>query len=92
MASVGIVLLVRSRMRRLGKLAPLRVRDRGPREEPARPWQRVAFGALLLFCLTIPSNWTQDVPAHYGRRHEGLRHSWLYPAIDTAPAESAAEP
>lgn len=91
MASVGIVLLVRSRMRRLGKLAPLRMRDRGPREEPARPWQRVAFGALLLFCLTIPSNWTQDVPAHYGRRHEGLRHSWLYPAIDTAPAESAAE-
>jgi hypothetical protein len=40
---------------------------------------------LLLLCLTIPSNWTQDVPARYGTRHPGLEHSWLYPAIDTRP-------
>jgi hypothetical protein len=38
---------------------------------------------VLAFCLTMPSNWTQDVPARYGRRHAGLVHSWLYPAIDT---------
>ncbi len=37
------------------------------------------------FCLTIPSNWTQDVPARYGGRHPGLGHSWLYPKLDTAP-------
>ena len=47
--------------------------------------QRLAFAGLLLFCLTIPSNWTQDVPARYGARHPGLEHSWLYPEIDTAP-------
>jgi len=46
-------------------------------------WRRVVFAALLLFCLTIPSDWTQDVPARYGRRHPGLQHSALYPAIDT---------
>jgi hypothetical protein len=43
---------------------------------------------LLLFSLTIPSNWTQDVPARYGKRHAGLQHSWAYPAIDTAPPGS----
>ena len=86
MAAVGVALLVRSRLRRLGRLAPLRaVAASAPREEAPRAWQRVAFVAVLLFCLTIPSNWTQDVPAHYAGRHPGLRHSWLYPAIETAP-------
>jgi phosphatidylglycerol:prolipoprotein diacylglycerol transferase len=86
MAAIGAVLLVRSRWRRLGKLAPLRTAVAvGPRREEPYAWQRVAFVALLLFSLSIPSNWTQDVPAHYAGRHDGLRHSWLYPAIDTAP-------
>jgi hypothetical protein len=90
MASIGVVLLIRSRMRRLGKLAPLRQSDAaGPREESPRTWQRVALAGLLIFCLAIPSNWTQDVPAHYAGRHDGLRHSWLYPEIDTAPRASA---
>ena len=86
MAVVGVALLFRSRMRRLGRLAPLPATTAAIlREEGPAPWQRVVFVALLLFCLTIPSNWTQDVPAHYGARHPGLRHSWLYPAIDTTP-------
>jgi phosphatidylglycerol:prolipoprotein diacylglycerol transferase len=90
MAGIGVVLLIRSRLRRLGKLAPLRALDAtGPHQAAPAPWQRVAFVALLLFCLTIPSNWTQDVPAHYAGRHGGLRHSWLYPAIDTAPPPPA---
>ncbi len=88
MAALGVVLLVRSRLRRLGRLAPLPVypapsgvvRDGSP---PAG--LRVGLAALLFFCLTIPSSWTQDVPAQYGARHAGLRHSWLYPEIDTAP-------
>jgi phosphatidylglycerol:prolipoprotein diacylglycerol transferase len=89
MAAVGVGLLVRSRMRRLGRLAPLReVAESGARTDAPRTWQRVAFAVLLLFCLTIPSNWTQDVPARYGSRHPGLRHSWLYPAIDTAPPDT----
>jgi phosphatidylglycerol:prolipoprotein diacylglycerol transferase len=96
MALVGVALLVRSRWRRLGRLAP---REAGVRsavarsmpasfgETDARPpmWQMLAFVSLLVFCLTFPSNWTQDVPARYGQRHPGLEHSWIYPRIDTAP-------
>jgi phosphatidylglycerol:prolipoprotein diacylglycerol transferase len=40
---------------------------------------------LLLFSLTIPSDWTQDVPARYAKRHPGLVHSSLYPALDLRP-------
>lgn len=42
---------------------------------------KLAFAGLLFFCLTIPSDWTQDVPARYGARHPGLAHSKLYPPI-----------
>ncbi len=88
MAAAGVVLVIRSRMRRLGRLGD------GPPEVPRvhrpleqAPWkvQRIALFALLAFCLTIPSNWTQDIPSRYGARHPGLRHSWLYPKIDTEP-------
>lgn len=86
MAAIGVVLLVRSRMRRLGRLGPLPAPDTMVRRQQApSTWQRVALVVLLLFCLTIPSNWTQDVPAHYGGRHTGLRHSWWYPPLDTTP-------
>jgi phosphatidylglycerol:prolipoprotein diacylglycerol transferase len=89
MAGVGIALLVRSRLRRLGRLAA--------RPQPAPQatgaavdvgptvLQRVAFVLLIAGSAAIPSNWTQDVPARYGLRHPGLTHSWLYPPIDTAP-------
>jgi hypothetical protein len=87
MVLLGIVLLVRSRLRRLGRLEPRPGINEG-RGIPDRPpsWtQRTAFALVLLFCLAIPSNWTQDVPARYGKRHSGLEHSWLYPEIDTRP-------
>jgi len=86
MAAVGLLLVYRSRLRRLGRLGT-------PMKTPAfqhRHWeratlgQRALFAAVLLFCLTIPSNWTQDIPARYAGRHAGLRHSWLYPPIDNA--------
>lgn len=87
MAAVGVVLLIRSRMRRLGRLKPLPVLSGSSgdaRDDSSPVGLRIAFAVLLFFCLIIPSNWTQDVPAHYATRHEGLRHSWLYPQIDTA--------
>jgi hypothetical protein len=92
MALIGLVLLARSRLRRLGRLAPRRDLSRVLPGHNAAPsgLQRVSFAALLVFCLTLPSNWTQDVPARYGRRHPGLRHSWMYPAIDTAPRSATA--
>ena len=37
---------------------------------------------LLLLPMTIPSDWTQDVPEKYGNRHYGMRHSALYPPIN----------
>lgn len=59
-------------------------------EEPRRSYrssyavwsQAAAFLALLVFCLTIPSDWTQDIPARYGERHPGMSYSWLYPHIE----------
>ena len=89
MALAGIVLLARSRLRRLGRLAqrPASTRDRVADVGPPL-WQRFAFAMMLACCLMIPSNWTQDVPARYGKRHAGLEHSWLYPEIDTSPRQT----
>ena len=88
MALLGAALLYRSRLRRLGRLknslatapSPGGTLDAAPLVS-----QRIAFICLLAFCLTIPSNWTQDIPSRYGERHSGLEYSWLYPMIDTAP-------
>lgn len=44
--------------------------------------QRAGFAFLLLFSLTMPSDWTQDIPTRYGERHPGLSYSWLYPRIE----------
>src|SRR5581483_4854348 len=93
MAATGVVLLARSRRRRLGRLAPragLAAQPAPAVDAPSRWAQRVALAGVMLLSLTIPSNWTQDVPAHYASRHPGLVHSRLYPPIDTAPPASAA--
>jgi len=91
MALMGVVLLVRSRLRRLGRLAP-RAPHRGHRTDaradaPASWLQQGALVVVLLLCLTMPSNWTQDVPARYGKRHPGLEHSRIYPPLDTRPGQ-----
>jgi hypothetical protein len=52
-------------------------------------WRKPAFVLLLLFCLTIPSDWTQDIAARYGHRHPGLVNSTIYPRI--AETDLAAE-
>ena len=62
-------------------------------ELPAQPsslWpKRILLASLLLLPLTIPSDWTQDIPARYGKRHAGLHHSFLYPPIEgNIPANS----
>ncbi len=91
MAILGLVLLTRSRIRRLRMIreghaseASVAKAQSGPERRPLL-LQRMALAGLLLFCLTMPSNWTQDVPARYGKRHAGLENSWLYPRIDTRP-------
>jgi len=52
-------------------------------ERFVRAWPRkVAFAVVVLFSLTIPSDRTQDVPARYGKRHAGMRYSFLYPRVE----------
>jgi phosphatidylglycerol:prolipoprotein diacylglycerol transferase len=84
MALAGAALLVRSRVKRRPPLEPATA----PLAPDATRWprlamERTALAGLLVFCLTIPGNWTQDVPERYGKRHPGLHHSWLYPRIET---------
>lgn len=87
MATLGVVLLVRSRLRRMGRLRAARQPRSWRPEWDVAPsvGQRLAFAALLAACLTMPSNWTQDVPRRYGDRHPGLVHSRLYPPLDWVP-------
>jgi phosphatidylglycerol:prolipoprotein diacylglycerol transferase len=84
MTILGIVLLIRSRMRRLGRI-PTRaiVTDANSADRAPSMLQRVALASLLIFSLIMPSNWTQDVPARYGERHAGIEYSVLYPRLDT---------
>jgi phosphatidylglycerol:prolipoprotein diacylglycerol transferase len=91
MSALGIGLVIhalfRLRRKAAGSANPLP-------ESPSRPWQRVSFVLLLLFPLIIPSDWTQDVPARYGKRHPGLTHSLLYPrlGVPQAGGEPGAQP
>lgn len=83
MAITGVVLLIwyyRRGEPEQGQAKPRpRVADAGRR---GVLWcQRLAFVALLAFSLTMPSDWTQDVPAVYGERHPGMKHSRLYPVV-----------
>ena len=94
MSVLGLVLIAAPHWRR-----HVRVRRGAPSANAADPtqtavgvgWRRAVFAALLAFSLVQPSDWTQDVPARYGRRHEGLRNSAMYPGIDSAPPQPPAE-
>lgn len=84
MSVLGLALLIRFHQRRSPRTQtecapPVQP---GPVDPVTLRVQRVFFVLLLLFCLTIPSDWTQDVPARYGTRHPGMRHSVLYPRIE----------
>ena len=48
-------------------------------------WRPAVFAALLAVSLVIPSDWTQDIPERYGKRHPGLQHSALYPDFPAPP-------
>ena len=94
MAAIGVVLLVRSRLRRQGRLRNVTL-DAGDRTQVNAPpllLQRLVFAGLVAFCLTIPSNWTHNIVARYGQRHAGLEYSWWYPAIDWAPPPASSVP
>ena len=85
MSAAGLLLLVRS-VRRRDRREPADNVEETAGTAPGLRWRRVMLGALAIFSLTMPSDWTQDVPARYGERHPGLHHSAVYPEIAaTAP-------
>jgi phosphatidylglycerol---prolipoprotein diacylglyceryl transferase len=88
MAGIGLLLIVVSCLR--GR----RLSARGNYPNLGHPiaietsphwWQPAAFALLLASCLVIPSDWTQDVPKRYGKRHAGLTYSTIYPRIESFP-------
>ena len=82
MALLGLALIVRcSRTRSHGDGLAVLPRLQTARD-PVPIWvKRLCYVLLLAFCLVIPSDWTQDVPARYGKRHPGLQHSRWYPPL-----------
>ena len=75
MATIGLALLLKSWWRPGAAIRP-------PPEPTMTPgWRRWAFVAVLLFATAIPSDASRDVPERYGRRHQGLAHSALYPNL-----------
>jgi len=83
MALAGVLLFIWAKRRDdIGAAAPgSNVRGDHTLTGNRQRWRRPVFAFLLLFPLVIPSDWTQDVPARYGERHAGLKHSLFYPAI-----------
>jgi phosphatidylglycerol:prolipoprotein diacylglycerol transferase len=52
-------------------------------DKPSSLWlKRIVFAALILISLTLPSDWTQDIPGRYGKRHSGMEYSSTYPPVD----------
>jgi len=86
MASIGLLLIAVSCWR--GRRSSVRPNDqtfRHPMVIETQPhrWQLAVFALLLASCLVIPSDWTQDIPKRYGKRHAGLEYSAMYPKIES---------
>ena len=52
-------------------------------DDPTIGWRKRVFISILMFCLVISSDWTQDVASRYGKRHPGLASSAIYPQIES---------
>ena len=77
MSVIGLLLLIWFYLR--GRRLPTARSAASPRPAMGNQgiliWRRPLFMLVLLFCLTMPSDWTQDIPARYGARHPGLHYS-----------------
>lgn len=78
MVLVGITMLTVNYLRNRNKTI-----EQVPKEiiETKVGWKKWAFIILLFIPLVIPSDATRDIPARYGKRHQGLVHSAMYPPI-----------
>ena len=79
MSGLGLALWVYFALRTLAPRAG-RGWPEGPGEGSLWP-RRIAFIGILALCLTMPSDWTQDIPKRYGKRHPGLQYSRIYPPV-----------
>jgi phosphatidylglycerol---prolipoprotein diacylglyceryl transferase len=82
MSLMGIALMVMPFRTIQGEHAPVAADVEAYCDHAVGKWRPLVFIAILAFSLTIPSDWTQDIPTRYGNRHPGLSHSILYPKID----------
>jgi phosphatidylglycerol:prolipoprotein diacylglycerol transferase len=85
MTALGAFLLFK--FSRKGAAKAYKVLKTLPVSESSTDWRRlwlkrIVFASLLLFSLTLPSDWTQDIPARYGKRHPGMYYSRLYPHVE----------
>jgi phosphatidylglycerol:prolipoprotein diacylglycerol transferase len=83
MAVLGLILLVwfYRRPEPAASTAPACIESPAPPNRSTLWFKRVVFAVLLLCCLVMPSDWTQDVPERYGDRHPGLKHTLIYPPV-----------
>ncbi len=81
MSIAGVVLLVWAYRSKRNETSSASTQSSLETERDASLLQRISLAALVVIPLIIPSDWTQDVPARYGARHEGMAHSILYPKI-----------
>ena len=85
MSVAGILLIIWSIKKQQPKVKPLADQtvmnglNIGIRK--ASRTRRIILWALLILPMIIPSDWTQDVNARYGSRHECMITSELYPKI-----------
>ena len=47
--------------------------------------RRIIFVLFLALPMIIPSDWTQDIPSRYGKRHPGIEYTTIYPKISEPP-------
>lgn len=89
MSAAGVALLIGAIVKRRRSMSGATPATEGaaPLRAPigAGLWRPVFFAALLAVSLVIPSDWTQDIPDRYGKRHPGLQHSALYPDFPAPP-------
>jgi phosphatidylglycerol:prolipoprotein diacylglycerol transferase len=85
MSLLGVFLFFWRRRMERAELVPSLPAEASPRKLRLK---LAVFVLILLFPTIMPSDWTQDVPARYGKRHPGMQHSRLYPPVRGAGSSS----
>ena len=82
MSITGLVLLFWFHRKGLKRASEVITSPHGAVAVPTQLWpRRILLLLILLLCPIICSDWTQDIPARYGKRHPGLNYSILYPKV-----------